>query len=434
MFSDSPANVVGFNHLAIHKKEKTDVSCQYAGLRTEDKLCGTTDVKTTSTQSVDEQDRNENNVDWDALNRSLKKCLKILETDRNDWPTVDGHVYSNDVEATGNVNLMVSLKQQPQFGTKKISALKWNCNGDKLMVATGEHNHSQWCNHLNSIFVFSTNDLEEANCTASNKLEVTSCINCLAAHPTNEHLITAGLYNGEVFVCNTNGNMEIALLDWHTHMVIEILWFTRSDHRTVLVTAGKDGYVCVGVMVSNNIKYTQRLYRYLVGVPDKIGIQCFDYTDRHFGVALENGTMSCYMCSTGRNAKDDKVIDAVTINEYRGNSMTVECMKFCQKNSDLFVVTQFDFTILLYNIYQKNPVKTIFHSKLITRLCWCLHDENIVYVGRENGEIAKVNINKGTIVTAKKITDGNFTSIDINKRKPIIAIGTMEGNIHISSY
>jgi len=38
--------------------------------------------------------------------------------------------------------------------------------------------------------------LENNGSTVSNKLEVTSCITCLATHPTNEYLITAGLYNG----------------------------------------------------------------------------------------------------------------------------------------------------------------------------------------------------------------------------------------------
>lgn len=43
--------------------------------------------------------------------------------------------------------------------------------------------------------------------------------------------------------------------------------------------------------------------RYLVGVPEKIGIQCFDYSDRHFLVALENGIISSYLCEITRNLK-----------------------------------------------------------------------------------------------------------------------------------
>lgn len=41
---------------------------------------------------------------------------------------------------------------------KNISALGWNCSGDKLMVATGEHCHTQWCNHFNSLFVYSMSE------------------------------------------------------------------------------------------------------------------------------------------------------------------------------------------------------------------------------------------------------------------------------------
>lgn len=43
---------------------------------------------------------------------------------------------------------------------KKISVLSWNCCGDKLVIATGEHYHTQWCNHLNSVFVYTMSKYE----------------------------------------------------------------------------------------------------------------------------------------------------------------------------------------------------------------------------------------------------------------------------------
>lgn len=64
-------------------------------------------------------------------------------------------------------------------------------------------------------------------------------------------------------ICNTNDNMSMVSLEWHSVAVSESLWFVRSDHRVVLITAGKDGYVCVGTMISDKIKFTQRIYRYI---------------------------------------------------------------------------------------------------------------------------------------------------------------------------
>lgn len=52
-------------------------------------------------------------------------------------------------------------------------------------------------------------------------------------------------------------------LEWHSQAVSESLWFVRSDLRVVLLTAGKDGYVCVGTMMSDKIKFTQRICRYV---------------------------------------------------------------------------------------------------------------------------------------------------------------------------
>jgi len=58
--------------------------------------------------------------------------------------------------------------------------------------------------------------------------------------------------------------MSMVSLEWHSLAVSESLWFVRSDHRVVLITAGKDGYVCVGTMMSDKIKFTQRIYRYII--------------------------------------------------------------------------------------------------------------------------------------------------------------------------
>lgn len=52
-------------------------------------------------------------------------------------------------------------------------------------------------------------------------------------------------------------------LEWHTQAVSELLWFVRSDQRVILVSAGKDGYVCIGTMVSDKIKLTQQLCRFV---------------------------------------------------------------------------------------------------------------------------------------------------------------------------
>lgn len=48
--------------------------------------------------------------------------------------------------------------------------------------------------------------LEKGLNVISKKLEVISCVTCLATHPTNEHLITAGLYNGKSLIIYKNNN------------------------------------------------------------------------------------------------------------------------------------------------------------------------------------------------------------------------------------
>lgn len=51
----------------------------------------------------------------------------------------------------------------------------------------------------------------------------------------------------------------------------------------------------------NNKQLITCIFRYIVGIPGKVGIQCFDYSDRHFLVALENGKISSHLCEMTRN-------------------------------------------------------------------------------------------------------------------------------------
>lgn len=70
---------------------------------------------------------------------------------------------------------------------------------------------------------------------------------------------------------------------------------------------------------------------------------------------------------------------------------------------------------LIYS--QKDPQKIIFNQKLITRLCWSLESEYIVYVGEENGELAKINLTNGKTDSIKKFTSCDITAMIINPKR-----------------
>lgn len=66
---------------------------------------------------------------------------------------------------------------------------------------------------------------------------------------------------------------------------------------------------------------------------------------------------------------------------------------------------------------QKDPQKIIFNRKLITRLCWSLENEFIVYVGEENGELAKINLTNGKTDSIKKFRFCDITAMNINPKR-----------------
>lgn len=61
---------------------------------------------------------------------------------------------------------------------------------------------------------------------------------------------------------------------------------------------------------------------------------------------------------------EDQVLEAVTVKTYNGCSLMIENIQFCHKNSTTFIITQFDCTILLYNVYQVGKNKLLILSLL----------------------------------------------------------------------
>lgn len=49
---------------------------------------------------------------------------------------------------------------------------------------------------------------------------------------------------------------------------------------------------------------------------------------------------------------EDQVLEAVKIKTYNGCPLMIESVKFCHQNLNKFVVSQFDSTILIYDVYQ----------------------------------------------------------------------------------
>jgi hypothetical protein len=56
---------------------------------------------------------------------------------------------------------------------------------------------------------------------------------------------------------------------------------------------------------------------------------------------------------------EDQVLEAVKVRTYNRYSLMIENIQFCHKNSTIFIITQFDCTILLYNVYQVGKNKLL---------------------------------------------------------------------------
>lgn len=59
---------------------------------------------------------------------------------------------------------------------------------------------------------------------------------------------------------------------------------------------------------------------------------------------------------------EDQILEAVKIKTYNGCPLMIESVQFCLQNLNKFVVSQFDCTILIYEVYQV--------SKYMINLSW----------------------------------------------------------------
>lgn len=66
---------------------------------------------------------------------------------------------------------------------------------------------------------------------------------------------------------------------------------------------------------------------------------------------------------------------------------------------------------------QKDPQKIIFNQKLITRLCWSLENEFIVYIGEDNGELTKINLINEKTNSIKKFKSCDIIAMKINPKR-----------------
>lgn len=68
----------------------------------------------------------------------------------------------------------------------------------------------------------------------------------------------------------------------------------------------------------------------------------------------------------------------------------------------------------MLKFFQKNPQKIFFNRKLITKFCWSLDSEFILYVGEESGVLAKINLINEKTDSIKQFTTLNLTLMNIN--------------------
>ena len=176
---------------------------------------------------------------------------------------------SYDVEVEGGktvkdknlAELVVGLQEgqsvearRPSVTPLQATGVSWNCSGTSLGVAYGRTDLVGWCNDPGAVCVWNVFSKAFKPDNPEYTLDHTSCLMCIAFHPTNPSIVAAGSFNGEVLYWDLTLGADhppvvSSIAEYaHKEPVTKLVWVnsgggSSSNDNWLLCSSGADGRV-----------------------------------------------------------------------------------------------------------------------------------------------------------------------------------------------
>ncbi|KAK2586223.1 hypothetical protein KPH14_001481 [Odynerus spinipes] len=461
MFTNQSFDTVGFDSQVSVAKPEVSTNVQTTEIVYSSSQVQTTEKRNAETQTVQAQAKAPS-VDYNKLADFLKRVtpgvLEVLDKAYN-TDAFDDYDTGTATNTSANLQLLQRLSTvQDLDKEKRTSNLLWSIGGGSLAVSHRFTYHTEWCSHFSKVQLYALSKEDKLSDVPNKTLNINSCVTTLSYHPEEPMILGGGLHNGDVIVWNLRKDDPTStIIGEHSDTVSQVCWKPRTvNDVSFLVSSSRDGYINVYKLLANftegclhkQFKITKEHNPVENLRPRSAGgkreraaeagltITSFDFSWKDPAIfiagTLCGGIYKCSLDSVSPIEGDNNLFDPV-VGEYDRHEGSVTCVK-CSPTRNLFITCSTSKEIRIYDFEQNVSQQLISVENSIIGFTWMAGNQDIFATFGAGSTVKFYNVTDGKVVTDLKIVGSNnegSTSLCVNSKRDILAIGDTLGNVEI---
>ncbi|XP_068212736.1 cytoplasmic dynein 2 intermediate chain 2-like [Palaemon carinicauda] len=214
MFSKKSGGGASFSSNWKTEQSLADGGCQTDPVELAEEGCQVLELSETGVQTEEEQTNASKAPEYNE--ESLLMFLKsvgpkvIREIERqNRSRAFDGFSLLEKEESSGG-KILHTLRLNQLQSNHVVTGIDWSCTGSVVVVAYGSRFHEDWCDHKGVVTTWNINRSDFDSNQPEKLIEVSSCVLCVAFHPTNPAVFAVGTYSGELLIFDLSHSESVS--------------------------------------------------------------------------------------------------------------------------------------------------------------------------------------------------------------------------------
>ncbi|XP_012261873.2 cytoplasmic dynein 2 intermediate chain 2-like isoform X1 [Athalia rosae] len=461
MFNDQSSGPIGFSSQILEQRSQGTVSIQTEKVVCQELGCQLVQRNDAASQTVT-QNKSMQHVDYDKLAEFLKRVSPLVMDELDE---MHGSTALDDYQPSIGEVPSAGAKLLFKFNTldetdldKKISCISWSAAGGTLALSYSATYHDTWCDHVSRIKFYNITTENQSAPASSTTLQVNACVTTLAYHPTEPSILAAGLFNGDVLVCNLKEDKTSCpiQLGGHSDSLSVLQWHLKLlNSASTLVTASRDGYIFIHKFIANftTVELHRRLKigkehnpmeksrpRSVSGRRERadecgLSVTALDFSTKDpttFVIGTSCGGL--YQCSIDHDAPIEGTIDTFdpVVNDYERHQGSITSVMFTALG-DRFVTSATDKEIRIYNVMQFISWHTILVEDTSIGLSWVPGNQEIIAAFGAGQTITFYNLETCKSVTNSLLDNSSkdTSCLKFNTKRDLLAIGDTYGSLGV---